>query len=205
MMNSLLAALKQMELLGRGAEAVLERDGETVIKRRVPKRYRHPLLDAELRRSRTRREAKVLQQAGVPHPRLLTTDRESTLTMEFIEGPALKQLLDTDAQLARKVGRVVAALHDQGIIHGDLTTSNMILRDGEVVLIDFGLSFTSHDLEHKAVDIHLFKQALESKHHAVFAEAYAAFLEGYAASPKSQAVLQRLRIVEKRGRNKAKA
>ncbi|RME31432.1 Kae1-associated serine/threonine protein kinase [Candidatus Woesearchaeota archaeon] len=193
-----------MDVLGSGAEATIFRDGESVIKRRLVKRYRHPVLDEELRRSRTRREAKLLQKARVPHPALIATDRESSITMEFIEGTPLKQLLDSDVNLAQRVGQHVAALHDQAIIHGDLTTSNMLLSKGEVVLIDFGLSFTSHDLEHKAVDIHLFKQALESKHHAVFDEAYKAFLKGYRASPEATKVLKRLSIVEKRGRNKAK-
>lgn len=197
-----------MEVLGAGAEATVYRDGEQVIKERHAKRYRHPLLDAELRRSRTRREAKLLAKVPVPHPALIETDREARITMEHIEGAPLKRLLDDDIQLANAVGRHVAALHDQAIVHGDLTTSNMLLRkrDGqhEVVLIDFGLSFTSHDLEHKAVDIHLFKQALESKHHRVAAEAYTAFLDGYKESPEAAKVLQRLTVVEGRGRNKAK-
>ncbi len=209
-------------VLGQGAEAIitlkLRRNAEgsttrVVVKERLPKEYRHPQLDAELRRSRTRREAKLLAKAPVPTPRILESDREATIIMEYVEGVQVKQLLDDEPALARRIGELVAQLHDAGIIHGDLTTSNMILREEsgsvmgaerELVLIDFGLSFTSESVEDKAVDLHLFKQALESKHHTVFEEAYEAFLKGYRSSNRAAAVLERLAVVERRGRNKGK-
>ncbi len=191
-----------------GAEAVLsveERDGQRlVIKERQAKRYRHPALDGELRRSRTRREAKLLAKAPVAAPRLLGTDRESRIEMEFIEGEQLKGLLDEEPARAGKVGEGLAALHDAGIIHGDLTTSNLLLRNGELLFIDFGLGFSSREDEDKAVDIHLFRQALESTHHRVADQAYAAFLEGYRSSERAASVLERLAAVERRGRNKGK-
>lgn len=195
-------------LLGTGAEAsvFLEEggDGMRVVKERLPKTYRHPLLDLELRRSRTRREASLLAKLPVPGPTLLATDRESSITMGFIDGVQLKHLLDEEPSWARVVGERVARLHDENIIHGDLTTSNMLLRAGTLHFIDFGLSFTSSSTEDKAVDLHLFKQALESKHHRVFDEAYREFVRGYSLSPGARPVLNRLKVVEARGRNKAK-
>ncbi len=194
--------------LGSGAEATIwlekTREGVRVVKDRLPKAYRHPLLDAALRRTRTRREANILRKLPVPGPRLIATDRASVIEMEFIDGVQLKRLLDGKPSWTRTVGERVARLHDAGIIHGDLTTSNMLVRDDELVLIDFGLSFTSRSAEDKAVDIHLWKQALESKHYKIFDEAYKGFLEGYAASENATRVLERLRTVEARGRNKAK-
>ncbi|MFW6231126.1 MAG: hypothetical protein ACOC32_03830, partial [Nanoarchaeota archaeon] len=101
----------------------------------------------------------------------------------------------------------VAVMHDADIIHGDLTTSNIILegRTRRLVLIDFGLSFFSQKIEDKAVDIHLFRRALESKHPAFFEKAFSAFCKSYeAASNNGSSVLKRLEQVEMRGRYKHK-
>jgi len=135
-------------LLGRGAEAVItleNHDGRRRVKKeRLAKGYRQPQLDAELRRSRTRREAKLLAKLPIPGPKLIMTDRKSIIMMEYIEGVQVKECLDNDPGLARTIGQHVARLHDAGIIHGDLTTSNMILKEGGLFFIDFGLGFTRH-------------------------------------------------------------
>jgi len=197
--------------IGSGAEAVIfleqGKDEPRIIKDRMPKTYRHPLLDAELRRTRTRREANILKKLDtlhVPGPKLLGTDRESVIEMGFIDGTPLKRLLDDEPEWAGAVGEGLARLHDAGIIHGDLTTSNMLVKDGTLFFIDFGLSNVSHGAEEKAVDIHLFRQALESKHHAVSDKASRAFVKGYRKSKHAQNVLDRLEVVERRGRNKGK-
>lgn len=197
-----------MKILGSGAEATVYLDetkgARRVLKDRVAKRYRLLQLDEELRATRTRREANILRKLPIPGPRLLATDGKARIEMEFIDGVQVKRLLDQDASIARTIGERLATLHDADIIHGDLTTSNMIMRERELFFIDFGLSFASKDVEDKAVDLHLFRQALESKHFRVEHEAYAEFLRGYAASPHAPAVLERLKAVERRGRNKAK-
>lgn len=185
--------------IAAGAEATIYKE-DAIIKVRHAKRYRHEELDRELRRARTRREANLLKR-GLG-PRLIDTDREERITMEYVPGCPVKEVLDNRPEVARRIGQLVAALHDQHVIHGDLTTSNM-LYDEDVRLIDFGLSFTSHDAEHKAVDLHLFKQALESKHHRVYEQALKAFLEGYQPGQRDE-ILRRLEIVERRGRNRAK-
>ncbi|MBR9692930.1 Kae1-associated serine/threonine protein kinase [Candidatus Woesearchaeota archaeon] len=193
-----------MEQIGAGAEAIIYRDGDKVIKDRVRKGYRHPLLDLDLRQSRTRREAKILQKLPINGPMLIETDRKERLTMSFMDGVQLKTVLDEKVSWAKVVGEQLAKLHEANIIHGDLTTSNMIVNGSELSFIDFGLSFTSTDAEHKAVDIHLFKQALESKHYGVYEQAYKEFLKGYNEGERATNVLDRLKVVERRGRNKAK-
>ena len=101
----------------------------------------------------------------------------------------------------KKVGEQTAKLHQNSIIHGDLTTSNMILKDSQIFLIDFGLGFISAKIEDKAVDIHLIKQALEAKHFQNHEELFQNFLKGYKWKD-SKKVIERLKVVEKRGRYK---
>ena len=73
----------------------------------------------------------------------------------------------------RSVGRGVAKLHNGDVIHGDLTTSNMMLRlssgggdvdVGEVVMLDFGLSAVGSQHEDKAVDLYVLERAFSSTH-----------------------------------------
>ena len=192
--------------LGRGAEAIIQKKDELVIKSRPKKSYRHPVLDQSLRKTRTKKEAKVLndlKKIGVPAPTFLDVNpTEGTLQMEFIQGEKLRDVLDTDPKKATRVAEHLTKMHNHDIIHGDLTTSNMIERpDKEIVLIDFGLSYNSTRIEDKAVDLHLFKQALKSKHHTIEEKAWNAFLKGYQPIQRKE-ILQRLLVVEKRGRNK---
>lgn len=194
-----------MEEIGRGAEAIIMLDDGLVIKTRPEKTYRHASLDAHLRKRRTRKEAKVLKDLellGVRAPKLISVDEKvGVLQMSFIKGMKLRDVLEQDLALCTDVGAQVAILHNHDLLHGDLTTSNMIVHEGRTYLIDFGLAFHSTRIEDKAVDLHLFKQALESKHHLIASEAWDAFLAGYA--PKQRvSILRRLDVVEARGRNK---
>ncbi|MBW2999904.1 Kae1-associated serine/threonine protein kinase [Candidatus Woesearchaeota archaeon] len=198
-----------MEQIAQGAEAKLFRDEDEIVKDRFEKTYRHAELDARLRKFRTKREAKVLsklQELNFPAPKLVTlNDERMKLAMEFVDGKLLKNILEKDyKKLSNEIGRKVALLHKNDIIHGDLTTSNMILK-GEIYFIDFGLSFFSAKNEDKAVDLHLLRQALESKHHTVWEKCFEEVLSSYKKNyPDSGAVLQRLEIVESRGRYKGK-
>ncbi len=193
-----------MKEIARGAEAIIYKDKEMVVKKRVSKGYRHPELDAELIKARTKREAKFIHDLPIPGPQLHQVDA-NTITMDFIPGEKVAEVLDEQPELADKIGEHLSTLHDKNMIHGDLTTSNMILQeDGELAFIDFGLSFYSDKVEDKAVDIHLFKEALESKHFRVEHKAYRAFLKGYRKSKHAKEVLERRKEVEKRGRHKNK-
>ena len=202
-----------MEVIAQGAEAILRKENGKLVKERIKKFYRIDEIDKKLRKYRTRYEAKLIERSSklISVPRILNVNEDkAVIEMEFIEGKKISDVLDKLPENERKkilktIGNNVAILHNNNIIHGDLTTSNMILKDEEIYFIDFGLGFVSNKTEDKAVDIHLLKQALESKHYQHFEESYHHFLEGY--KEKSQnfnEVLERLKQVEKRGRYKRK-
>jgi TP53 regulating kinase-like protein len=204
-----------MNLIAQGAEAKIYSDGQTIVKDRFEKTYRHPELDKQLRKSRTKREAKILEKlvvAGICAPKLIKID-ETVITMEKLAGKTVKEEIDTlensgdqkgYLKICNSVGSTIAKMHDLGIIHHDLTTSNMMYSDGKIYFIDFGLSFFSEKDEDKAVDLHLLKRALESRHHRIADKAYDAVVKGYKKSNNADAVLKRLEKVEDRGRNKGK-
>ncbi len=224
-------------IIGRGAEAILIHENNNLIKRRIKKSYRIDILDQKLRKQRTRKESKLLEKAAklIPVPKLKGgcqqgTDRCLTMEidMEFLEGKKLSEHLDNlknAEEICKEIGQNIAKLHDAGIIHGDLTTSNMIYVEnnqkekpaaplnqdkddnsrkniGKVYFIDFGLGFESKKIEDKAVDLHLIKQALEAKHFNHYERFFNAILEGYKASKHHEATINRLKAVEKRGRYK---
>ncbi len=127
--------------------------------------------------------------------------------MPFIDGKKLSQPLDKfslkeQKQIMKLIGKSVAKLHNARIIHGDLTTSNMIYKDKKIYFIDFGLGFQNGKYEDKGVDIHLFKQALEAKHFKNWETLFAEFEKAYKKlEPKeSKKVFKRLVAIEKRGR-----
>jgi len=201
-----------MKKIAQGAEAVVYSADGKVVKRRLSKSYRLDEIDVSLRKSRTRREAKVLTKLaslGIPVPALISVDdKEMTIDMELIDGPKLRDVLARDncEAFCKEVGSLVAQMHKAGVIHGDLTTSNMIVMD-RVYLIDFGLSFFSSKAEDMAVDLHLLKQALLSKHHAIWEMAFSSAVSGYCDSCDdlmSHDVMQRFKKVEARGRHKGK-
>jgi len=200
-----------------GAEARIEpvtwMGRAAVAKRRLAKPYRHPELDALLRSERTRDEAALLlaaRRAGIRVPILYDCDRAaSTLVLEQVPGPTLRQALesdDSDTATARMatLGRVVGRLHDAGLSHGDLTTSNVLLPEpadaASLVLIDFGLGAFGEEPEPRGVDLHLVEEALAATD-ARHADLFAAFLEAYRQSAAcAPVVLQRLDDIRQRGR-----
>ena len=64
--------------------------------------------------------------------------------------------------LSVKIGRIIGNLHLNEIIHGDLTTSNILIvkedNDLKIYFIDFGLSIVSNHLEDKAVDLYVLER-----------------------------------------------
>jgi N6-L-threonylcarbamoyladenine synthase/protein kinase Bud32 len=184
----------------QGAEAVVGLCNDTVVKRRVSKGYRARELDKRLISERTRAEARLIaasRRSGVQTPiiRDITAD---TITMELVEGTLLKYCL-SDANTL-EAGRMVGRLHSTGIVHGDLTTSNMIIRDGKCVLIDFGLSQVSSEIETRGVDIHVFFQTLGSMTDQV-ENLKSAFSGGYKETfSGAEEVIAREAEIERRGR-----
>ena len=194
------------EIIGNGAEAIIERDGLVVLKRRPVKVYRLVCIDERLRTQRTRREVKILKKlsaANIPAPKFISSDDKECISMSFLDGQKLRDIF-TPAH-AKEIGILLAELHKAGIVHADLTTSNMIHSNGKIHLIDFGLSFFSEKPEDRACDLHLLARALESRHHEHFSQSWKDIIAAYAHHlPESNAVLARLEKVEQRGRNKQK-
>jgi len=195
-----------METIALGAEAVLYKEKDRLIKKRISKGYRIKEIDEKIRKTRTRSEAKILNKLSFAPKVLSSDDKQMTIEMEFIKGDLLRDVLDSfnfkkRKEVCEKIGKQIAEMHNQNIIHGDLTTSNMILKDEKIYFIDFGLGFSSLRVEDKATDLRLLKQALESKHYKCFEESYKSILKSY----KNKEVLDWLiNKVEKRGRYKRK-
>jgi len=138
---------------------------------------------------------------------LKINEKEDIIEMEFIDGQKIRDVLEKDdyISICKQIGEQVAKIHKKNLIHGDLTTSNFIMKDEKIFFIDFGLSFHSTKVEDKAVDLHLLRQALESKHYTISTECFEAALNGYTIeSDESEEIINRLKQVEKRGRNKEK-
>ena len=204
-------------LMKKGAEANLYLEDwhgrRVIMKRRLSKKYRVPKLDKEIRFYRTIHEPQHIhkaKEAGVPTPTIFMVDTvETTIIMEFIEGKQVKQILDDlpseERQLlCRHIGELIGRLHNQGIIHSDLTTSNMILTpQGRVVFVDFGLSERSVELEARGVDLHLMKRAFQSTHFIYAKECFGAVFEGYTGVVGCNVageVLKKIGEIERRGR-----
>jgi len=196
-----------MKQIAQGAEAKIFLDDRKIVKDRVVKSYRLKEIDDRLRKFRTKREAKViskLKEKGMDVPSILFCDEKERIEMDFIDGEKVRDVLSDDnyEELCKEIGEKIAVIHNSGIIHGDLTTSNMIFKD-KVWFIDFGLSFFSSKVEDMAVDIHLLRCALESKHYKIWEKCYKVCFDSYLDKcDKGEEVLKRLEVVEKRGRYK---
>ncbi|XP_061687947.1 EKC/KEOPS complex subunit TP53RK [Syngnathoides biaculeatus] len=222
--------LAKMELLKQGAEAKIYRTifmgKPTVVKERFQKRYRHPQLDEKLTRRRTVQEVRSIlrcRRAGISTPVVYFVDYTShcifleeiagSLTVrDHIGSPQQSGSYNPDVKLehlAVKIGNILAKMHDEDIVHGDLTTSNMLLRcppeDGksDLVLIDFGLSYISALPEDKGVDLYVLEKAFLSSHphtEALFKK----LLESYiTSSKKSAVVIKKLDEIRLRGRKRS--
>lgn len=200
-------------LIAQGAEAKLYKEENKLIKERIKKGYRHEEIDKRIRKTNTRREYKLLNKASriINVPKISDyNEEEHKITMEFIPGQTLRDVLDNiptkkRLELCEQLGQEIARLHNVDIIHGDLTTSNFILKEEKIYFIDFGLGFHSAKIEDKAVDLHLLRQAFESKHYKHFEQSFEAVMKGYKEESKqAKEILNRFEVVEKRGRYKKK-
>ena len=198
-------------VIQQGAEAIIYKTKNKVVKDRIKKSYRIFELDKKIRTRRTRSEAKLLIKASeiINIPKIHeSNDKTKKIEMEFIDGKKLSEHLDKfqlkkQLTICKQIGKDIAKLHDNNIIHGDLTTSNMILsKKDKIFFIDFGLGYISRKFEDKAVDIHLLRQALEAKHFKNWEKLFNEFLKGYKKSKDYNTTLERFKAVEKRGRYK---
>ncbi len=200
------------KVLSSGAEAVIFQEGNFIIKSRIKKSYRIKELDDKIRKSRTKSESKILSKANdvVLAPKVISVDEsKKEIKMDFVHGEKLSDFLNNinlkeQKIISKKIGESVGKLHCAGIIHGDLTTSNIIYLNKEIYLIDFGLAYLNGKYEDKAVDLHLLRQALEAKHFTNWEDLFKEVKKGYLSvnNPEGKKVLDRLESVEKRGRYK---
>jgi TP53 regulating kinase-like protein len=203
-------------LLYRGAEADLYLaewgNAKALIKARKALPYRLPVIDKRIRRQRTVREAEIIveaRQAGVRTPRIyFVDDKNSIIVMEFISGEKLKEHLghiseEKASTLFIQTGAAIGKMHLAGIIHGDLTTSNIIVRGSHLFFVDFGLSIHSTKLEDRAVDVRLVKETLTGAHSQISSFAFSSFLRGYRSvvgETEVTKVSRKLAEIERRGR-----
>lgn len=204
-------------LIKKGAEASLYlanwHGKKVIMKKRLPKKYRPYELDERIRIYRTIHETKLIHEAkkaGVPTPTIFLVDtKNATIIMEFIQGKQVKQILgevgrNYRQKLCVKIGELIGKLHENGIIHGDLTTSNMILESEEkIFFVDFGLGEKTKDLETRGVDLHLMKRALQSTHFRFSQECFDAVIRGYSkvvGKELAKGILEKIKEIERRGR-----
>jgi TP53 regulating kinase-like protein len=150
------------------------------------------------------------RKAGVLTPLIYSVNvRQGLIVMQFVEGKQVKVLLNEctspERQLiCRIIGRSVGKLHRRGIIHGDLTTSNMIMsNNGKIFFLDFGLGERNSEVEAMGVDLHLMKRALESTHFQFADECFRYILQGYSdvvGSTLAQEVREKMMEIRRRGR-----
>ena len=197
-----------MQLIKRGAEAdiyiIQWGSKKAVSKVRLQKPYRHKELDAAIRKYRTVHEANFIsaaKAAGVISPFVYFVDPiRAEIIMQFIEGNNVKDAITPS--LCYEIGCYAAMLHTKSIIHGDLTTSNFIIKNNKLVLLDFGLSYYSERREDMATDIRLIKEVFASAHIDIM-RAFSRFMEGYARVmgwKKADKILENVKEIEQRGR-----
>ncbi|CAM6094781.1 unnamed protein product [Calypogeia fissa] len=217
------AEVIEREVFRQGAEARVFQTTfmgrKAIVKERFSKKYRHPSLDSKLTSKRLSGEARSVAKArrlGVRTPALYAVDpATATLTFEFVPGLSVKDLLIQSGPLpspdgkieevASQIGKTIARLHDGGLIHGDLTTSNMLLQadSNKLVMIDFGLAFTSSLPEDKAVDLYVLERALIALHSSN-GDIIKLVLASYKQSSKLwSSTMNKLAAVRLRGRKRA--
>lgn len=192
----------------KGAEAELIEttfDGEkALLKKRVSKTYRDKKIDSIIRKKRTRAESKILGvlYGNVQVPKIFSIDEnKGEILMEYIGGDVLKKIIEKQPKLSELAGKEIRKIHDFGIIHGDLTTSNMIVRKNkkkikEIVFIDFGLGYFSKKLEDQATDLIVFKKTFNATHPNL-KKGFDRVMKGY---KPSEEILTQMARIEKRAR-----
>jgi len=199
-------------LIQRGAEAEIYRttwkNRRAIIKKRLPKSYRLPEIDHMLRRHRTKQEALLIAEArkgGTPTPIIYDVDMTTTtITMEWVDGRRVKDCIDDipeedQRSICEHIGQGIAGLHRQEIVHGDITTSNLIVTQEKVYFIDFGLGEKAGDFEKRGVDLHILLEAFTAAHaeERLFSWVFAAYEKNV---PWGERVQHKLAEIEERGR-----
>ncbi|HEV2118777.1 MAG TPA: Kae1-associated kinase Bud32 [Candidatus Bathyarchaeia archaeon] len=207
----------ELHPLHRGAEADLFLSElppwKAVVKRRVRKAYRHEQLDAKIRKERTVKETAAIRDAktaGARTPSILGLDLERfSIIMTFIDGSVARDAIDSmpDSRrlpLLEELGRQVGFLHSAGIVHGDVTTSNIIVPDdGKPFIIDFGMATKSSETEDRGTDLHLLQRSLIATHALDATDSFKRVAKGYresAGDKIAESSLRKAAEIARRGR-----
>ncbi|KAG2477688.1 MAG: Mn2+-dependent serine/threonine protein kinase [Nitrosopumilales archaeon] len=201
-----------MKLIKKGAEGDLFltvwNKQKAVLKARKEKNYRNSQLDNRIRKQRTIRESAIISEVksfGISTPLVYFVDTKNcTILMQYIRGTLIHDLPKSKLTLiCKKIGQIVGTMHKNGIMHGDLTTTNFILSHGKIFVIDFGLAIRTKKPEDHAVDLRLFKEILNSAHVSVMKNAWKNFLQGYKTAvgiSRFNKVTNLVSVIESRGR-----
>ena len=183
-------------------------DRKAILKIRKKKDYRNEILDKRIRMQRTVHESEIISDIksfGVSSPLVYFVDpKKCEIYIQHVDGIVVKDLSNpTIIKTCEKIGRIVGLLHKNGIMHGDLTTSNFIVQKAKIFVIDFGLAQRTEKMEDHAIDLRLFKEILNSAHAHVMEKAWASFLRGYkkmVGISRHNRVLIQVSVIESRGR-----
>ncbi len=201
-----------MKLMKKGAEAdiyqMMWQNSKAILKIRKPKNYRNSTLDSKICKQRTIKESQMLSQVksfGIPTPLVYFVNlKNNSIIMQEIPGKPVHDLSESKIiELSKQIGKLVGMLHQNGVMHGDLTTSNFILFQNTVYVIDFGLSQNTIKSEDHAVDLRLIKEILNSAHAKIMQSAWKNFLLGYKSIVGSASFTKITKLVldiESRGR-----
>lgn len=201
-----------MKLIKKGAEADIYQtkwqNSKAILKIRKTKSYRNPSLDSKIRKQRTVKESQMIsliKSFGIPTPLIYFVNLEEALiVMQEIPGKPVHDLLESKIiKLSKELGKLAGMLHKNGIMHGDLTTSNFILFQNTIFVIDFGLSQNTIKPEDHAVDLRLIKEILNSAHAKIMEPSWKNFLIGYKSIVGNANYVKIIKLVsdiERRGR-----
>ena len=201
-----------MKLINRGAEAdvysTIWDKKKAILKIRTKKAYRNSLLDQKIRKQRTIRESQIISQVksfGIPTPLIYFVDlNKYSILMQNIDGKTVRDTQDNEiVKVCNEIGKIVGTMHKNGIMHGDLTTSNFIVHKKKLFLIDFGLASRTEKPDDHAVDLRLFKEILNSAHAKIMEKSWKNFQKGYSKAvglKYSKKILNLVSVIERRGR-----
>lgn len=201
-----------MKLVKKGAEAdiyvTIWNGLDSILKIRKKKDYRVHSLDMRIRTLRTIREAKMISEAksfGITTPLVYFVDeKKCEIYLQLIKGKLVRDLsLNKIIKICTEIGKMVGTLHKNGVMHGDLTTSNFILSNQGLIILDFGLSQKTDKVDDYAIDLRLFKEVLNSAHAQIVEDAWLSFVLGYRkilGNMLTEKVLSHVSVIEKRGR-----
>ena len=181
---------------------------KAILKIRKTKSYRNSLLDQKIRKQRTSRESQIISQVksfGISTPLIYFMDiNKCSILMQYIDGKIVRDLKGNDiVKVCSEIGKIVGTMHKNGIMHGDLTTSNFLLDKKKLFLIDFGLASRTEKPDDHAVDLRLFKEILNSAHAEVMEKSWKNFQKGYSKAvgmKYSKKILNLVAVIESRGR-----